>query len=358
MKMRFHSVLIKKFSHVLLLVGCVLLQQRVTVFAQSNAGTQSFPIMAIPMGAQAIGMGGSAMCMQKGELANGLENPALLDSNDRKKSSLQFMRYLAKSNGLQAMYVDYLDSAKITYSLGIKSLGYGELTRYDLTGTEMGTFRANDFLFQANASKKIDSLLTIGVASKVAYSQYDMQRMGAMALDIGGVYQAPHSNWTVAGLVKNVGFPLKERDGVNAQLPFDVQLGVSKRPKNAPFTYSVVYRSLQKWNLTDPFATDGTSIDPITGEQVGRRKWKWGDQLMRHLLWGVDFKLGSALHFYLGYNYTRRVELKTTTPGLTGISWGGSLMMKRWQFTYGGARWHTASTVHTLGIAFLPFSKL
>jgi hypothetical protein len=60
----------------------------------------------------------------------------------------------------------------------------------------------------------------------------------------------------------------------------------------------------------------------------------------------------------LGYNYTRRVELKTTTPGLTGISWGGSLMMKRWQFTYGGARWHTASTVHTLGIAFLPFSKL
>ncbi len=350
------SVKMKNSACILLFLSCVLLQK--LNWAQSDAGNQSFSIMSIPISAQATGMGGSSMSMLRGELTNSLENPALLDSSDRRKVSLHFMRYLAKSNGLQAMYVDHLDSSKITYAMAIKSLGYGELTRYDVTGVEQGTFRANDFLFQAAASRRLDSAITLGMSYKLAYSQYDAQRMAAMGLDVAGIYHLPRSNWSLCGLIKNVGFPIRGTDGRKASLPFDAQIGFSKQPKNAPFTYSVIYRSLQRWDLTDPYATDGTTIDPITGEQVGRKKWKWGDQLMRHLLWGVDFKLGSTLHFYLGYNYGRRMELKTTSPGLTGISWGGSLLMKRWQLTYGGARWHTASTVHTVGICFLPFSKL
>lgn len=346
----------KKRAYILLFLSCILLQKM--HWSQSQAGAQSFSIMSLPFSAQATSMGGSSMAMMNGEMANALENPALLDSSDRRKASLHFMRYLAKSNGLQAMYVDHLDSSKITYGLALKSLGYGEISRYDVAGNEQGTFRANDFLLQAVANKRLDSVLTLGVSYKLAYSQYDAQRMAAMGVDFAGMYHLPKSNWTLSGLVKNVGFPIKEKGVRAASLPFDAQLGFSKRPKNAPFTYSIVYRSIHRWDLTDAYATDGTSIDPITGEEVGRKKWKWGDQLMRHLLWGVDFKLGSALHFYLGYNYGRRVELRTTSPGLTGISWGGSLLMKRWQFSYGGARWHTASTIHTVGIAFLPFSKL
>jgi hypothetical protein len=341
------------------LVTCCFISPVLQLRAQSTAGSQSFSLMSVPFSAQAIAMGGSAISMMGGEIANGLENPCLLDSADRRKTSLHYLRYLAQARGLQAMYVDRLDSNKIQYAIGIKSLGYGELTRYDATGTEQGSFRANDFLFQGVANKKLDSLLTIGIGYKVALSQYDNQKAGAMAWDAAVVYVIPKSRFLLTAVAKNLGFPIaKNTSNLQMSVPFDLQLGLSKQPKNAPFTYSLIYRSVQRWNVQDAFSSSSVTIDPITGEEVGKKKWNWGDQLMRHLVTGVDFKMGSALHFYLGYNYGKRVELKTNSPGLTGISWGTSVLLKRWQINYGGARWHNASTLHTIGIAFLPFSKL
>ena len=341
------------------LFGCIIVQSFVSVCAQSLSGSQSFPIMSMNYSAQAIGMGGSALAMRQGEMSNVLENPCLLDSIDRKKASLHFMRYLAKSNGLQACYVDQIDSSQWRYAAGIKSLGYGELNRYDATGVSQGTFHANDYLIQAVASRPVDSLLTIGIGYKLAFSQYDVQRAAAMGFDFSGMYHWPKSRLTMTALLRNVGFPLnKSNGGISMSVPFDLQFGISKKPKNAPFTYSVIYRTAHKWDLTNGSSSNEGSVDPITGEVVGNKRWVFGDQLMRHLIFGVDCKLGSALHFYLGYNYGKRVELKNNIPGLTGISWGTSLLMKRWQFQYAGARWHSASTIHTIGIAFLPFSKL
>ena len=349
----------KRFLVCILLITGFVMNPEWKLMAQSTAGSQSFSLMSVPFSAQAIAMGGSAISMMGGELSNGLENPCLLDSADRRKTSLHYMRYLAQSRGLQAMYVDRRDSSKIQYAIGIKSLGYGEMTRYDATGAEQGSFRANDVLFQGVANKKMDSLLTIGLGYKIALSQYDNQKAGAMAWDAAVVYTIPKSRLLLTAVAKNMGFPLaKNTSNLQMTVPFDIQLGIAKKPKNAPFTYSLIYRSVQRWNIQDGFSSSSATIDPITGEEVGKKKWNWGDQLMRHLVTGVDFKMGSALHFYLGYNYGKRVELKTTSPGLTGISWGTSILVKRWQINYGGARWHNASTLHTIGIAFLPFSKL
>lgn len=342
----------------IIFLGCMSFNS-MRLHGQSNAGSQSFSLMSVPYSSQAIGMGGSAMTMQGGELSNGLENPCLLDSSDKRKVDLQFMRYLAQAKGLQAFYVDRIDSCRIQYGIGIKSLGYGEIPRYDAAGTELGTFHANDFLLQGVANRKLDSALTVGVGYKVALSQYDNQKAGAMAWDLSASYRLPKSRLLFTAMAKNIGFPIaKNASSLQMKVPFDLQVGLSKKPRNAPFTYSVVYRSVQKWNIQDGYSSTAVTVDPITGEAVGKKKWNWGDQMMRHLVTGVDFKMGSALHFYLGYNYTKRVELKTTSPGLTGISWGTSILLKRWQIHYGGARWHNASTLHTIGIAFFPFSKL
>ena len=46
----------------------------------------------------------------------------------------------------------------------------------------------------------------------------------------------------------------------------------------------------------------------------------FGDKLMRHVVFGLEFLLGESFHFDLGYNYKRRMEMKMDSwPGTTTV---------------------------------------
>ena len=69
----------------------------------------------------------------------------------------------------------------------------------------------------------------------------------------------------------------------------------------------------------------------------------FGDKLMRHLVFGVEFLVGKNFHADLGYNYKRRQEMKVSArPGTVGFSWGFGFKVSKFHFAFGRASYHLA----------------
>jgi hypothetical protein len=145
-------------------------------------------------------------------------------------------------------------------------------------------------------------------------------------------------------VLKNVGMQLVTyRESSREKLPLELQIGISKRPKNAPFLFHIAYENVQKWNVkyTDPNAT--IIVDPLTGLPVEERTWEFGDLLMRHLVIGTEIILGSNVRIGLGYNYRQRKELSIPNrPATAGLSFGTTVNLKKFQLSYARSIYHVA----------------
>ncbi|MCK4639193.1 MAG: hypothetical protein KAT33_07210, partial [Bacteroidales bacterium] len=136
-------------------------------------------------------------------------------------------------------------------------------------------------------------------------------------------------------------------------LPFELQLGLSKRLKHLPFRYSILITHLEKWDLTyeDPNnPSEGT--DPITGEPNKKNGFEeFGDKLMRHIVIGGEFLITKNFSVRLGYNYQRRQELKVDSKLSTvGFSWGLGLRISKFHFSYSRSAYHLVGSPNYITI--------
>ncbi len=174
-----------------------------------------------------------------------------------------------------------------------------------------------------------------------SYYLYDYNSFG-IAIDLAGTYHNARRQITVAAVIKNAGVQIKAYRKKNSEpLPFEIQLGVSKRLKHAPFRLSIIARNLEKLDLTytDPNASPLT-FDPLTGEEIKQKK-NIGDKIMRHFVFGGEFLLTKNFNIRFGYNYKRRNELQVATRrALTGFSWGVGLKVSKFHISYARASYH------------------
>ena len=127
-------------------------------------------------------------------------------------------------------------------------------------------------------------------------------------------------------------------------MPFEIQLGVSQKLEHAPFRFSAVVHNLQQFDLTYETGKTTLDYDPLTGEPVKENKIeKFGDQVMRHLIFGVEFIPFESFMIRAGYNYQRRQELKLDTrAAMVGFSWGFGVKIYKFHLSYGRASYHLA----------------
>ncbi|MGM0474970.1 MAG: type IX secretion system protein PorQ, partial [Bacteroidota bacterium] len=123
---------------------------------------------------------------------------------------------------------------------------------------------------------------------------------------------------------------------------FEVQAGITQGLEHAPFRFSVTLQHLERWDLTYE-AGDRQTINTVN-EPVERSRFDvFGDNLMRHVVLGVEFLMGENFHVDLGYNYKRRKEMKVSTrPGMVGFSWGFGFRVSKFHFAFGRASYHLA----------------
>lgn len=316
-------------------------------FAQVG-GNSTYQFLNIPVSARAGALGGVAIATQDNDPTLSFSNPSLLNSEMSGMLTLSYLNYFADINYGYFSYIK--DFKKLgTFSAGINYIDYGKFKETDAGGNELGEFTAGEYAMVIGWGKSIDSLFSVGANLKTIYSSLYTYTSVGIALDLSGTYYNRKNEIAVAAVIKNIGTQIKPyvEGGEKEPLPFEIQMGVSKKLKHVPLRISLNLIHLETWNLAyndSIIATNSNEgLDQI--EKDERNKTGFFSEAFRHMVLGAEFVPSKSFNVRFGYNFKRRSELALDDrPGLVGFSWGFGFRIKTFYVSYGSARYHLAGS--------------
>ncbi len=212
-------------------------------------GQNSYEFLNLNSSARVASLGGNQIAVKDNDPFLAADNPSLLNAEMNNKLALTYIDYLADVSTGFASFTRHIDSIG-TFNVGVKYVDYGEFTETDAGGNELGTFSAGDYAFFLGYARDLDSNFSIGANVKTIYSSlYDYSSLG-LAADLGLTYYNPKRQVTVALLAKNFGTQVNSyTEFTEEDLPFEIQMGVSKRLAKVPLRVSIIAQHLQQWDL-------------------------------------------------------------------------------------------------------------
>ena len=275
----------------------------------------------------------------------GIYNPALLNIDNGSEVSISYVNYFAGINNGYIAYAHQLDG-KRTLSASLQFFNYGKSDRLDVSGNVIGSVSAADYNLNLGYSEQLDSFFRIGANFKTLYSNLDSYSSLAFAVD-GGVYYTNHKGFGATVMIRNLGFIAKSyTDQKQGGLPFSLDVGVSFKPKHAPFRLSIVVDHLENWDLSiyDPLNT--SQVQQI-GQTAQIKEANVLQKTVLHLSGSAELLFSKKFYAVVGYNFRRAYELSIQNAGgVTGLSWGLGIRIKRFHFSYANAVYSRAGGSH------------
>jgi hypothetical protein len=168
-------------------------------------------------------------------------------------------------------------------------------------------------------------------------------------MDAGVLYTDSAKLFTASVLVKNLGFQLKKYDGSDPDdLPFDLQIGFSKRLEKAPMSFSVTAQRVHQFDIN----YNDTSFNNENGFPDNSRKKFSLDKLLNHFVLATTVYLGDRVEVIAGYNFLRRKELNIGNAGngLNGFSLGAGVMLGKLNIRYARAYYQSNTAMNQFGL--------
>jgi hypothetical protein len=309
-------------------------------FAQIG-GDNVYEFLNLTSSARAAALGNNMIAVKDNDINTALNNPSLITPEMHNQLGLSFVDFYSDIN---YGFVSYGRTFKEIGSFvgSMQYINYGTFTEADATGQTYGDFTAGEYAMTIGWGRSLDSNFSIGANFKMIYSSMHSYNSMGMAVDVGGSYHNSEKNFTISLVARNIGMQLSAYDGGEREpLPFEIQLGLSKRLQHLPFRYYIMVNHMEKWDLTydDPLEEE---LDPVTGEvKEDSGLSKFGDKFMRHIVVGGEINPVKSLSIRIGYNYQRRQELKIADNASTvGFSWGIGLRIKAFSINYSRSTYH------------------
>lgn len=338
-----------------------LLLSSLLVFGFSGAllaqigGDKVYEFLNFSPSARITALGGNLIAIQDDDVALAYANPAALQQAMHGQITFNHNIHLAGINHGYVAYGHHVDKWATTLHGGIQYLSYGEFDATDDIGTVNGTFKAAEYALTLGAGKALTDRYSVGANLKFITSQFESYNSLGLSADVAAMYYHPEKFFGMTFLAKNIGTQLTTyREGNREDIPFELQVGVSKKLRYLPFRFSVVYQHLQRWNILydDPNAPDETTF--FLGEETEDNSNPFLDNLVRHFVFNGEFLFGKKENFRLrvGYNHLRKQELSVTNlRSLAGFSFGFGFKIKRFRIEYGQAVYHLAGSMNHFSIS-------
>jgi hypothetical protein len=259
--------------------------------------------------------------------------------------------YFAGINYGMALYSRSFPSVG-NFAAGITYLNYGSFKETDESGNITGTFTAAEYAFSFIYSRVFDSLFTVGINFKPVLSHLENYTSFGVAFDIGASYHSRNNLFSAGLVIKNAGMQITTYAGeAREKLPFEIQAGVSQRLSHAPFRFSLTLRHLERFDLT-------YNYNSINGTQPGTqsdKKSDFGENVLRHMIFGTELIPHKNFYISAGYNYQRRRELQIDSrASIVGFSWGFGINTSFMSLGYGRATFHLAGASNNLSLILRP----
>ena len=292
-------------------------------------------------------LGGTNVSLQGSNLNLASQNAGLLNSDMSNSLALNYVNYFAGINYGQALYSRSLNSSG-NIAGGLTYLNYGRFDEADPSGIITGSFSASEYAFLLMYSHAIDSLFSVGVNIKPVLSHLERYTSLGFAIDMGVAWHNTSNLFSAGLVIRNIGYQVTTYAGERRQkLPFEIQGGISRSLAHAPFRFSLTLRHLEKFNMTHDYSSE-------TNESPGESKEVF-ENIMRHVILGVELIPHKNFYFSGGYNYQRRSELKIDKRTSTvGLSWGFGINTSWLNVEFGRATYHLAGSSSHLSLILKP----
>lgn len=296
--------------------------------AQPGAALSSFPLLRFDASARVAALGGAYTAVADGDVNAMFYNPAVPGPATSRSPSLSYLSHLSGINAGTLAYGHTVQEIGTTLSGGVRFVHWGTLEGRNERGERTGTFTAGEGILTLGAARSLGSRLRYGTNVHLLHAQIEQAEATAVATDLGILYRAPEHRLALGASLRHLGLSLDGFGQSEATLPLDLQLGVSKR-----LAYLPVLLSLTAYDLThmEEGIEGGTTLDNV----------------LAHLTFGGEVRLGRALRLRLGYNHRRSRELALNDSfDLAGFGGGVGLEIGEVSVDYAYNSWSDLGALH------------
>lgn len=294
--------------------------------AQTTAQPATFNFIKLPYTAKASSLGGINISSLNKDLGLAMFQPALLDISMGNEIQVSIKPYFA---GIQQYDLSGARNLKSNWILGwgIHYMDYGNITRTDIQGNELGSFRPNEYMVQVSIAKSYLELFHFGTQLKFIQSNFGQFNTNGIALDAGLRFASEDQLYQISILASNIGQQIKYQIR-REELPFNLILGFSKKLEKAPFQFSITAERLSYW--------EKNFYDTVFYAQESYQKPSNFKNAINHLILAGQVDIGKQFAVNVGYNFLRRFELNIPNQenGLNGFSSGFEIDLNRTKVQY------------------------
>ena len=320
-----------------------------TLCAQTLGGNTVFNFLKLPNTPQLSALGGVNVSQVSNDVGLAFNNPALLKPQMHSQMNAVFTGQYAGITACHLSLGYHHQKLNTNFLWGLNFFNYGSVQETDAGGNVLGKFRPIDWVMQLSASRSYLEKWQYGATLKFINSDYGQYNSNGLAVDAGVLYFDSVQLFSASMLVKNMGFQLKKYDGTDADdLPFDLQVGVTKKLAKAPFAFSFTAHHLHAFDIS----YNDTSFNNENILPNGSRNKFSFDKLFRHIVIATTVYLGEKVEITAGYNHLRRKELNAGTSGngLNGFSLGVALILDKLQIRYARTHYQSNTAYNQFGL--------
>lgn len=323
-------------------------------FAQINGGQHVFQFMTLPSSARITGLGGVQIAVQDDDVTFAAANPATLNPGMDGRLAFNHNFFLSDIQHGYVAFAKHLPKIGFTVHGGLQYVNYGDIQQTDEFGNILGKIKASETAFTLGGARRLSPKFSLGLNLRFGVSTLDVYQSSALAADAGLLFADTAKRFAAAAVLRNVGTQISTYDGVREKLPYDLQVGFSKRLRYLPFRFSVILHHLQQWEIRydDPSLQDDQTL-LFGGDQSESNGNPALDNFFRHFIFSGEFLLGrnEAFRIRFGYNHLRKKELSVRNyRSLAGFSGGVGIKVSRFRIDVGYAVYHLAGGVLHFGI--------
>ena len=294
--------------------------------AQESKTVYNF--LRLPVSAHAAALGGENISIDDDDPTLVFHNPALASNVADHSLNLNYMTYMEGVKVASASFVKAFRE-RATWALEAQYVDYGTMKHTTVDNEVLGDVSAKDIAVGGTFTYTLSDKIAGGVTAKFVSSSLAGYNSIGVAVDLGVNYLNPDLGLSLSAVARNLGGQLKAYEDDFEKLPFDLQLGVSKRLGESPLRFSVTMTRLHDWD----------------------------DKFINHFIFGAEAFLSDNIWLGGGINPRRSDDMKISdgeseSSHGAGFSLGGGLQLDRFKLQVAYGKYHVSASSLIINVTY------
>ena len=308
----------------------------------AQTGNEAFSFLRLPNSNRASAMGGHTVSLVENDPSLIFHNPGLLGTEMDGTINLNYLNYISDINAGSALFTK-AHGEKGAWGVGASFFSYGDIQETTPDNTQLGKLSTKDISLQGFYARDLSERWRAGLSMKFLYSALADYSSIGLCFDAGLSYYNSETEFSYGFVLKNIGAQLKPFYDERQKMPWDIQMGFSKRMRHAPIRFSLTAQYLNRWKFQYVDDADNT----YDGDSFFQA-------FVKHFVIGVDFIPSDNFWVGVGYNPKTALDMKLSGGGngLAGLSAGAGIRIKMFDVGCSIAKYHPSALSMMISLSF------